>query len=85
MFSIRCNSHIKSGRNYEDLKRKIKPFINKYNWEGRNFSSEKADWKIFEKSNRTIALNIFCAKKRKKYILPTFQNMTQIVKNKLFF
>ena len=26
---------------------KIKPFINKYNWEGINYPSEKDDWKKF--------------------------------------
>ena len=41
--------------NYEKIKKdsqritKIKPFINKYNWEGVNFLSEKDDWKKFEK------------------------------------
>ena len=29
--------------------RAIKPFINKYNWEGVNSPSEKDDWKKFEK------------------------------------
>ena len=44
---------------------KIKPFINKYNWEGINFPSEKDDWKKSEQSNLTIALNVSYAKKRK--------------------
>ena len=36
--------------NYEEIKKnprritKIKPFINKYNWEGINFPLEKDDW-----------------------------------------
>ena len=46
---------------------KIKPFINKYNWEGINYPSEKDDWKKFEKSNVTIALNVLSAKKEKIY------------------
>ena len=46
---------------------KIKPFINKYNWEGINFPSEKDDWKKFEKNNVTIALNVLYAKKEKIY------------------
>ena len=47
MFSMGSNSHL----NHEKVKRdpqrmaKIKPFINKYNWEGINFLSEKDDWK----------------------------------------
>ena len=62
---------------------KIKPFIDEYNWEEINFPSEKDDWKKFEKNNITITLNVLYAKKN--YILLIFQNMTQIVKNELFF
>ena len=62
---------------------KIKPFIDEYNWEEINFPSEKDDWKKFEKNNITITLNVLYAKKN--YILLMFQNMTQIVKNELFF
>ena len=46
---------------------KIKPFVNKYNWKGINFPSEKDDWKKFEKNNVTIALNVLYAKKEKTY------------------
>ena len=53
----------------KDLQRitKIKPFINKYNWEIINFPSEKNDWKKIEKKNVTIALNVLYAKKEKMY------------------
>ena len=57
--------------NHEAIKKdlqkikKIKPFINKHNWEGMNFPSEKDDWKNFEKNNVTMALNVFYAKKEK--------------------
>ena len=37
----------------------IKPFINKYYWEGVNFPSEKDDLKKFEKNNRTIVSQCF--------------------------
>ena len=30
---------------------KIKPFINKYKWEGKPFPSEKDDWKKLRKVN----------------------------------
>ena len=43
------------------------PFINKYNWKGKRFPSEKADWKKIEKNNVKIALNAFYAKKDKIY------------------
>ena len=46
----------------------IKLFINKYNWEGINFPSEKDDWKKFEKNNVTIAFNVLHAKKKKSYL-----------------
>ena len=58
---------------YEERKKdpqgttKIKPFINKYNWEGTNIPLEKDDWKIFEKNKVTIALNILYAKEEKIY------------------
>ena len=57
--------------NYEEIKKypqiitKIKPFINKYNWEKINFPSEKDDWKKIEKNNVTIALNVLQNKKEK--------------------
>ena len=40
----------------------MKLFINKYNWKGINFPSEKDDWKKVEKNNVTIALNVLHAK-----------------------
>ena len=41
----------------------MKPFIDKYNWEGTNYPSEKDDWKNFQKNNLTIALNVLFVKK----------------------
>ena len=76
--------------NYEEINKdlqritKIKHFISKYTWEGTNFPLEQHDQKKFEKNNVTIALNILYVK-NEKYILLMFQNITQIVKNKLFF
>ena len=69
MFPIRCNSRFKSWRNKKVPQRitKIKAFINKYNWEGINFPSEKDDWKKIEKNNVAIALNVLYAKKEKIY------------------
>ena len=63
---------------------KIKPFINKYKWEGISFSSEKDDCKKLRKIMLQLFL-MFCMLKKKKHILFLFQNITQIVKNKLFF
>ena len=51
MLSIRYNNRIT----------KIKPFINKYNWEGIKFPSEKDDRKTFERNDWKISLNILYA------------------------
>ena len=55
------------GKNYGRIT-KVKPFINRYNWEGTNFPSEKDDWKKFKKDNATIAFNVSLAKKEKVYL-----------------
>ena len=44
---------------------KIKPFIDKYNWEGIDYPSEKDYWKKFEKNNLTITLNVLYTKAEK--------------------
>ena len=65
--------------NHEEIEKhsergtKIKPFINKYNWKGINFPSEKDDWKKFKKNNLTIAINVLYAK-IEKYILVIFHD-----------
>ena len=46
---------------------KIKPFLNRYNWEVINFPSEKDDWKKFEKNKVTIAPNVSYARKEKLF------------------
>ena len=62
---------------------KIKPFISKHNCERINFPSEKDNTEKFEKNKIAIVINVLDAKK--EYILLMFQNITQTVKNKLFF
>ena len=52
-------------------KTKIKSFINEYNREVINFSSEKDVWKKIEKNYVTIVLNVLYAKKE----LLMFQNI----------
>ena len=42
--------------------------MNKYKWQGINFSPEKNYWKKFVKNNVTIAQNILYAKKEKIYL-----------------
>ena len=62
----------------------MKSFINKYNQEGIHFPSVKDDCIKIAKNNVTVAFNVLYAKKE-KYIPLMFQNITQFVKNKLFF
>ena len=59
---------------------KINPLINKYNWEGINYPSEKADWKI-EKKILTIAFNVLYTKKEKNISCQTLIRREK----KLFF
>ena len=76
--------------NHEEIKKdpqritKIKPFMNKCNSVGINFPSEKDDSKNLKKIIKQLFL-MFCMLKNKKYILHMFQNITQIMKSKLFF
>ena len=57
-------NHGEIGKHSERMT-KIKPFINKYNWEKINFPSEKDDWRKIEKNNLIIAINICMLKKKK--------------------
>ena len=41
---------------------KLKPYINKYNWEGINFPAGSKEWQKFERNNDTIALNVLYVK-----------------------
>ena len=47
---------------------KLKPYINKYNWEDIKFPSDKEDWKKFEQNNKEIALNVLFVPHNKKEI-----------------
>ena len=51
----------------KDLQRitKVKLFIDKYNWEGINFPSEKDRLKKFEKNSVTVTPNVLYIKKEK--------------------
>ena len=42
----------------------MKPFVNKYNWNGIKYPSKIDDWKMFEKNNPTIPLNTFYIKEK---------------------
>ena len=61
-------------------KTQIKPFINKYNWKGIKYPSKRDDWKMFEKNNPTIALNILYIKE--KEILPGYISKRNSIREK---
>ena len=56
---------MKKIKKYLQRIRQIKPFINICNWKGIHFPLEKDDWRIIEKNNVMIALNVLYAKKEK--------------------
>ena len=56
-------NHEETRKNTKEIT-KIKLFINRYEWEGINFLSEKDDWKRLEKNNVAIALNVLYARKK---------------------
>ena len=70
MFSICCNSRVATVKTYPPRITKIKPFIKKHKWKGKNFSGQKDNSKKIENNNVTISL-IFCKPKKKK-IYPAY-------------
>ena len=50
------------------IKTKISPFINNYNWKDINFPAGTDEYKIFERNNKNIALNILSAPPNKEEI-----------------
>ena len=53
---------------------KLKPYINRYNWEGIEFPARPKDWKKFERNNKTIALNILFIPHNKKTIRVAYRS-----------
>ena len=45
----------------------IKSFTNKYNWDEIKYPSKIDDWKMFEKNNPKIALNVLYTKEMEIY------------------
>ena len=62
---------------------KLKPYINKYNWEGIDFPAGPKEWKKLEKHNNTIALNVlYIPRNTKTIVLHIDQNVTISIKSK---
>ena len=53
---------------------KLKPYINKYDWEGIDFLSGPKDWIKFEQNNKKIALNILFIPHNTKIISVTYRS-----------
>ena len=53
---------------------KLKPYINKYNWEEIDFPSEPKDWTKFERNNKTIALNVLYVQYNTKTISVAYRS-----------
>ena len=54
--------------------------MNKYNWEGKKYPSERDVQKKNQNNNLLIAFNVLYAKKEKKNILPIFQSKSNCQK-----
>ena len=53
---------------------KLKPYINKYNWEGIDFPAGPKEWIKFEKNNKTIALNVLYIPRNTKTISVAYRS-----------
>ena len=86
MLPVYCNSCVKLRRHKRIpvKNNKIIPVIAQYSWEGINYQSEKDDWKKMRKIIQRLIL-MFCMLEMIKYILLSFHNITQSVKDKLIF
>ena len=66
--------------NYQTIKTnperisKLKPYINKYNWEGIDFPAGPKDWIKFEWNNKTIALNVLYVQYNTKTISVAYRS-----------
>ena len=70
--------------NYQNIERdsqrisKVKPYINKYNWEGIELPVGPKEWKKFEGNYKTIALTILLYHTIQKQVLHTGQNIASV-------
>ena len=53
---------------------KLKPYINKYNWEGIEFPAGPKEWIKLERNNKTIALNILLIQRNTKAISVAYRS-----------
>ena len=53
---------------------KLKPYFNKYNWEGIEFAAGPKEWIKFERNNKTIALNVLYIPQNTKTISVAYRS-----------
>ena len=57
-YSITAASNYPNIDHHSERISKLKPFINKYNWDNTDFPARHKDYSVFEKNNSDIAINI---------------------------
>ena len=62
---------------------KLKPYINRYNWEGIEFPARPKDWEKFERNNKKIAIHILFVSHNTETIRVAYRSdIATSVKNK---
>ena len=65
----------------ERITKKIKSFINKYNWNDINFPTTRKDWNRFEVNNKNVALNILYVPFNTKKIEIAYKSKYNLVRD----
>ena len=65
----------------ERITKKIKSFINKYNWNDINFPATRKDWNRFEVNNKNVALNILYVSFNTKKIEIAYKSKYNLVRD----
>ena len=65
----------------ERITKKIKSFINKYNWNDINFLATRKDWNRFEVNNKSVALNILYVPFNTKKIEIAYKSKYNLVRD----
>ena len=74
-YSITAALNHQEIRNHPERISNIKPYVDKYNWNGIDFPAGIKDWEKFEKNNNEVALNIL-------YTPPNTEEIKLVYKSK---
>ena len=74
-------NHDKINKHHQRVS-KIKPFIDKYNWNDIDFPSTSKDWKKFELNNELIALNILYVPHKTRKIYLAYKSKHNLTREK---